>query len=132
MLKVIIFIVISFILIKFGQHKITENFTQIQKKGCLISKKITPDGGRYKFQVVNNINTVEKDFNSLFKPFTKSFKKKLCNGDSLGSGRKNGFECIDFLTQKEANKYGLTFSKKTCYDKLDYIPNLPDNQHTSY
>lgn len=112
---------IIFVLIISFRRK--ESFTTIQSKGCLITKKLTSEGGRYNFKVIDDVNQIDTG-TSIFKPFTNEFTKEMCNGDYLGSGRKTGFECIDFVTEKEAKKYDLKFSKKTCYDNLDYVSNL--------
>jgi len=130
MFKLLILILIFISIIMFLKKFKNERFTDIETKGCLISKKITPEGGRYEFKVIDNVNQIDIG-NSIFKPFSNEFTKEMCNGDSLGSGRKVGFECIDFLTKKEAEKHSLIFSNKTCYDNLDYTPDLPIYQYTA-
>ena len=50
------------------------------------------------------------------KPFTLDKCSKKNN--LIGSCRRIGFECVDFVTPEDCKKYNMTWSDKTCHDKI--------------
>jgi len=121
---------------KFTPIENDKKYQNLSSEGaCLMTRKITPDGGDYYFEIIKdaiNVNhryTVKPTTNQKIRYFNDEFTPEMCNKDNLGSGRKTGFECIDYMTEKEAKKVGMTFSKKTCFDALEYQATLPIYQH---
>lgn len=103
----------------------------IGKKCCRISKVwnmdskfLDKDFKKYKYQISNSCDPV---YNSNFRTIQegeiidgKPFDINMCNeGLQLGSCRKQGFECLDFMTLQECNKYStMRWNPKTCNYKI--------------
>lgn len=72
----------------------------------------------------NNLRTIKEGALVNGKPFTidKCTPSPKDKSDILGSCRKHNFECVDFLTKADCNKYpGLIWNEKTCNDRLPYV-----------
>lgn len=116
------------ILIKelFSPSEDNSKYIPLNKKFCLFTKKILPNGGEYNTEIKEG-SLPKLHSNQQIKFFNNDFTEQDCIDKNIGSGRvRGGFECVDFITQKMAKKYHLEFSKKTCFDKLHYIPDYPD------
>ena len=134
-------LIISLIILALFSYFKKENFTPIENNkkyisltsngGCLMTRKITPDGGDYYFEIIKDACKIKPTTNQKIRYFNDEFTPEMCNKDFLGSGRKVGFECIDFLTEKEAKRVDLIFSKKTCFDSLEYKAELPIYHYTA-
>lgn len=83
-----------------------------------MKRNILPDGGNYEFTISNDVSNIQTDVNTQIRLFNDNFTKLHCNKDHLGSGRKIGHECKDFITKDEAKKHKLIFSHKTCFDNI--------------
>jgi hypothetical protein len=92
------------------------------KKCCKVEKVVLPNNTfGYKYNIKENCNNIyNSNIRNIFeneiidnKPFTLD----NCNSSSnlFGSCRKNGFECVDFITPEDCNKYKLQWSKDTCH-----------------
>lgn len=125
-MKLIILLII--LLLSFNFEKFTpifssNNTTFLNNEYCLMTKTITPKGGIYLSKIKKGLPKNNSFFHTKF--FNDDFTKEDCLNKNFGSGRKRGgYECKDFITQKEAKKYNLEFSYKTCYDKLPFTPKI--------
>ena len=92
------------------------------KKCCKVKKVVLPNNTfGYEYNIKENCNnTYNSNIRNIFeneiinnKPFTLD----NCNSSSklFGSCRKIGFECVDFITPEDCNKYKLQWSKDTCH-----------------
>lgn len=92
------------------------------KKCCEVKKVVLPNNTfGYEYNIKENCNnTYNSNIRNIFeneiinnKPFTLD----NCNSSSnlFGSCRKIGFECVDFITPEDCNKYKLKWSKDTCH-----------------
>ena len=103
------------------------NYSNINEsnKCCKIKKVIlTNNNFAYDYKVNDDCR---RDYNSNFrhifeneiidnKPFTLD---KCSNKNSLvGSCRRIGFECMDFVTPEDCKKYKMKWSDKTCHNQL--------------
>lgn len=103
------------------------NYSNINEsnKCCEIKKVIlTNNNFAYDYKVNDDCR---RDYNSNFrhifeneiidnKPFTLD---KCSNKNSLvGSCRRIGFECMDFVTPEDCKKYQMKWSDKTCHNQL--------------
>ena len=110
----------------FSPSEDNSKYIQLNKKFCLFTKKILQNGGEYNTEIKEG-SLPKLHSNQQIKFFNNDFTEQDCIDKNIGSGRvRGGFECVDFITQKMAKKYNLEFSKKTCFDKLQYIPDYPD------
>jgi len=93
------------------------------KKCCEVKKVVLPNNTfGYKYNIKENCNNIyNSNIRNIFeneiidnKPFTLD----KCNSSSnlFGSCRKNVFECVDFITPEDCNKYKLQWSKDTCHN----------------
>jgi len=98
-------------------------FIENKSEYCLMKKIITKNGGKYKSKIVNYLPKVENNEKAVL--IDDDFTKEICLDKKFGSGRQRGaFVCMDFLTRKLSKKYGLEYSNKTCFDNLDYDPDV--------
>lgn len=92
------------------------------KKCCEVKKVVLPNNTfGYEYNIKENCNNIyNSNIRNIFeneiinnKPFTLD----NCNSSSnlFGSCRKIGFECVDFITPEDCNKYKLKWSKDTCH-----------------
>ena len=93
---------------------------------CCEIKKIVLTNNNFGYDYNLNENC-SRDFNSNFrhifkneiidnKPFTLD---KCSNKNNLiGSCRRIGFECVDFVTPEDCKKYQMKWSDKTCHNQL--------------
>lgn len=100
---------------------------------CQIKKVVLPNNTfDYEFKVKENCRN---DFNNNFRyiyeneiidgiPFTMD--KCTNNNKDIGSCRKIGFECMDFMTPKDCLKYKMKWSDKTCHRTLPVEIVYPD------
>lgn len=130
----LIYIIILFILLyllfntkeHFTPNEIITNYIPFGDKFCLITKKITENGGIYESELKQgHIPALFDNQKAIL--INNEFTKETCLNKDFGSGRqRGGFVCMDFLTNKMAQKYNLEFSKKTCSDSLSFTPHYPD------
>jgi hypothetical protein len=79
---------------------------------------------KYHFEINNNCDPVYDSNIRIINPDeiinNKPFTIDNCNESlNLGSCRKIGFECLDFMTQDECSKYdNMIWSKKLCNQDL--------------
>lgn len=107
-------------------------------KCCKVEKVVLPNNTfGYEYNIKEKCS---RDYNSnaryIFENETidnKPFTLDKCNSSSnlFGSCRKIGFECIDFVTPEDCNKYKLKWSEKTCHSKLPVVIVYPDYTLTS-
>ena len=103
------------------------NYSNINESNkCCEIKKIILTNNNFDYDYKVN-DDCRRDYNSNFrhifeneiidnKPFTLD---KCSNKNNLiGSCRKIGFECVDFVTPEDCKKYNMTWSNKTCHDKI--------------
>lgn len=98
------------------------------KKGCLIKKKVnTNNRFEYDFSVVDNCNDIYDNNSRCIREGDivdgEPFNLDNCTKNSLqfGSCRKLGnFECVDFISVKDCEKYKMNFFNLTCNDKPKY------------
>lgn len=131
-MKLFYFIIILLILYflhkveHFTPTEIITNYIPFGNKFCLITKNITKNGGVYKSQIKKGKLPVLFD-NQKAILINKDFTENTCINKEFGSGRqRGGFVCMDFITKKQAEKYQLEFSKKTCADSLPFTPHYPE------
>ena len=110
----------------FEPNEIISNYIPFGNKYCLITKEITDQGGKYISEVKQgNIPALFDNQKAIL--INNEFTEQTCINKDFGSGRqRGGFVCMDFLTKKMAQKYNLEFSKKTCFDSLDFTPLYPE------
>ena len=133
-MKQIYFIIILILLLllfyknieHFIPNEIISNYIPFGKKYCLVTKEITDNGGIYKSEIKEgNIPVLFDNQKAIL--IDDEFTEDICKNTDFGSGRqRGGFVCMDFITNKMAQKYNLEFSKKTCFDNLDFIPHYPE------
>ena len=110
----------------FVPNEIINNYIPFGKKYCLVTKEITHKGGLYKSEIKSGAIPALFD-NQKAIIINDEFTEEICKNNDFGSGRqRGGFVCMDFITDKIAQKYNLEFSKKTCFDSLDFIPHYPE------
>lgn len=129
-------LIILFFLLLLIVSKTEEHFTPsedntkyipLNKKYCLVSKNITPEGGTYQSEIMSTENLPKLYENQKSILINNEFTEDICLNKKFGSGRqRGGFVCVDFLTPQQAKKYNLEYSNKTCYDSLQYTPNYPE------
>lgn len=104
------------------------NFTYLNdsNKCCKISKIINKNAKmydnnsfKYKFEITNNCDPIYNNNYRIIKENdiidNNIFKIDDCNANlKLGSCRKIGFECLDFMTENECKKYNMVWSDKLC------------------
>ena len=104
------------------------NFTYLNdaNKCCKISKVINKNATlydnnyyKYKFETTNNCDTIYNNNYRIIKENDllddKIFNLNDCNNElKIGSCRKIGFECLDFMTENECKKYNMVWSDKLC------------------
>lgn len=131
--KVILILLILFLYFIFYNKKelfspIENNskYNQLYNKFCLLTKKITPNGGEYTTEFREG-ELPKLHSNQQIRFIDNEFTKNDCLLKNIGSGRiRGGFECMDFMTKKLAKKYNMEYSDKTCYDSMEYIPDYPE------
>jgi hypothetical protein len=93
---------------------------------CCEIKKVVLTNNNFGYNYNLNENC-SRNFNSnhrnIFKNEiidNKPFTLDKCSNKSnlIGSCRKIGFECVDFTTPEDCKKYQMTWSNKTCHDKI--------------
>ena len=105
------------------------------KQCCVISKKLVPNNFiEYDFKI-NTGSSCPRNFNNNSRTIFDGenvdgddFDMETCNADNeqFGSCRKMGaFECLDFVTNTECDKYGMIWSEETCSRPLPYTPSYP-------
>lgn len=92
------------------------------KKCCEVKKVVLPNNTfGYEYNIKENCNnTYNSNIRNIFENEiidNKPFILDNCNSSSnlFGSCRKIGFECVDFITPEDCNKYKLQWSKDTCH-----------------
>lgn len=105
------------------------------KKCCTISKKVVPNNFiEYEYQINKGISCPRNYNNNMRTIFSnemvdgEEFDMNNCNPDNeiFGSCRTMGaFECLDFVTKNECDKYEMVWSKETCSRPLPYTPSYP-------
>lgn len=98
---------------------------------CEIRKVIlTNNNFTYDYKLNENcFRNYDSNYRHIFKNEIiddKPFSLDKCSSKNklIGSCRKIGFECMDFITPEDCKKYQMTWSDKTCHDKLqvDIVP----------
>ncbi len=107
-------------------------------KCCEIRKIIQPNNTfSYEYNVKDNCR---RDYNSNVRYIfenelidNKPFKMDMCTNENkeIGSCRRIGFECMDFVTPEDCKKYEMKWSDKTCHDKLTLDIVYPDYSLTA-
>jgi len=135
-MKIIIIILLLFILHYFLFKNTCENmhdYTEINisNKCCVINKKFNDNKVEYTYKVSNNCDGMYDNNTRTIKEGDiideTSFSLENCNKEksNLGSCRHVGFECIDFMTLKDCNIKGMTWSKLTCQEQLPVTIKYP-------
>jgi|UniRef100_A0A6C0EDQ9 hypothetical protein len=102
---------------------------------CLVNKKYIKNNDslyqgkfEYEYDVLNNnecnLENYRLDSNrQLFFDNINNWSNSNCkkNNNYLGSCRNTNKECIDFVDKNFCDHYKMTWSNKTCHDKLDFI-----------
>lgn len=108
------------------------------KKCCQVKKVVLPNNTfGYEYNIKENCNNIyNSNIRNIFENETidnKPFTLDKCESSSnlFGSCRKIGFECMDFITQKDCDKYKLKWSDKTCHSKLPVEIVYPEYTLTS-
>ena len=108
------------------------------KKCCTISKKVIPNNFiEYEYKI-NSGESCPRNYNNNMRTIFSdeivdddTFDIENCNPNNeiFGSCRTMGaFECLDFVTKNECDKYGMVWSKETCSRPLPYTPSYPKIQ----
>ncbi len=129
MKRVIIVLIILIIIITIcinQKEKFSDIFYPIYKsdKCCIINKKLDENGFYYNYTISDMCDTRFDNTSRCIKDKelidSKQFDLNECNkkNNIFGSCRKIGFECIDFITEKDCNKYNMLWSQRTCNDNL--------------
>jgi hypothetical protein len=108
------------------------------KKCCEIKKIVLPNNTfGYEYNIKENCR---RDYNSNIRHIFENeiidnqpFTLDKCNSDNklIGSCRKIGFECMDFMTSQDCKKYQMKWSDKNCRDKLLLDIVYPDYKLTA-
>ena len=112
-----------------------ENIESSINSCCLVNKKYIKNNDslyqgkfEYEYNILNNnecnTNLYRLDSNrQLFFDNINNWSNSNCkkNNNYLGSCRHMNKECIDFVDKKFCDYYDMTWSDKTCHDKLDFI-----------
>jgi len=118
-------------------YQVLDNYDNIysNKQCCIISKKFVPNNFiEYDFKLNKGIDCPRNYNNNARTIFHKEivdgeqFDMETCNADNeqFGSCRTMGaFECLDFVTKAECDKYNMVWSKETCSRPLPYTPSYP-------
>ena len=119
------------------------NYSNINESNkCCEIKKIILTNNNFDYDYKVN-DDCRRDYNSNFrhifeneiidnKPFTLD---KCSNKNNLvGSCRRIGFECMDFVTPEDCKKYKMKWSDKTCHNQLKVDITYPEyyNKHNNY
>ena len=102
-------------------------------KCCEMKKIVLPNNTfGYEFNIKENCR---RNYNSNNRHIFENeiidnqpFTLDKCNSDNklIGSCRKIGFECMDFVTPEDCKKYQMKWSDKTCHNKLPLDIVYPD------
>jgi hypothetical protein len=108
------------------------------KKCCEIKKVVLPNNTfGYEYKVKENCR---RDYNSNIRHIFENeiidnqpFSLDKCSNENklIGSCRKIGFECMDFVTPEDCKKYQMKWSDKTCRDNLSVDIVYPDYSITA-
>ena len=123
-MKIIIILITLIILYFILKNNIIENMALINTSNkCCVIKKI-PDNNNFKycFSVSNNCDGMYDNNTRTIKEGDivdgKPFILNDCNEEAfqktVGSCRKMGFECVDFITPSDCNQYKLKWDENTC------------------
>jgi hypothetical protein len=126
---VFLLVILSILLIKCYE---TENFVADlnRNKDCCVIRKIR-DGPKFSYTYKpssycdnyhdNYLRTIKVGESLGDRAFTMDDCKENKNKPMFGSCRTlGGFNCVDFITEKDCKKYpDLTWDKKTCNERLD-------------
>jgi hypothetical protein len=139
----LIILIVIFLVINCEQVEKLENLDDhsnlnISEKCCEVRKIIQPNNTfLYEYNVKENC---KNDYNSNVRYIfeneivdDKPFTLDKCSNENkeIGSCRRIGFECIDFVTPNDCKKYDMKWSDKTCHDKLPVDIIYPDYQISS-
>jgi len=113
---------------------LSEHSNFYEAKRCCQIKKIVLPGNSfgYDFSVKENCrNDYNNNFRYIYeneivddKPFTMD--KCTNENKEIGSCRKIGFECMDFMTPNDCKKFKMKWSDKTCHRTLPVDIVYPD------
>jgi len=116
------------------------NYSNINEsnKCCEIKKVIiTNNNFAYDYKVTEDCRS---DYNSNFRHIfeneiidNKPFTLDRCSNENnlVGSCRRIGFECMDFVTPEDCKKYKMKWSDKTCHNQLKVDITYPEYSITS-
>lgn len=103
-------------------------------KKCVIKKIVNDNQFSYTYSITDNCDNSSNNTRIIKENDIidgKPFQLADCNESKFGSCRKRGFECVDFMTSEDCNKYNMLWSKQTCQDKLPYVIKYPEYAVTS-
>ena len=103
------------------------NYSNINESNkCCEIKKIILTNNNFAYDYKVN-DDCRRDYNSNFRHIfeneiidNKPFTLDKCSNENnlVGSCRRIGFECMDFVTPEDCNKYKMKWSDKTCHNQL--------------
>lgn len=142
-MKIIIIILLLLILYCFlfkNNYENMHDYTGINtsNKCCVINKKFNANNKvEYTYKVSNNCEGMYDNNTRTIKEGDvidgKPYSLDSCNKEksNLGSCRNIGFECVDFITKKDCDLQGMTWSKLTCQEQLPITIKYPsfDNKY---
>ena len=93
-----------------------------EKNCCLVTKHFDKENNKfeYKYEKKNKCKVQNNNMQNFFIEGINGWDNKKCkkpdlnDDDYLGSCRRINFECKDFVTRKECEKYDMEWSDKTC------------------
>ena len=95
-------------------------------KCCIINKELDKNGFYYSYNISDKCSSRFDNTSRCIKENENvdniPFSLKDCTDEKklFGSCRRIGFECIDFMTEQDCDKYvNMIWSEKTCQDKLN-------------
>ena len=103
------------------------NYSNINESNkCCEIKKIILTNNNFAYDYKVN-DDCRRDYNSNFRHIfeneiidNKPFTLDKCSNENnlVGSCRRIGFECMDFVTPEDCKKYKMKWSDKTCHNQL--------------
>jgi hypothetical protein len=137
---IIIYLVINCNIEKLSNLSNLSNYSNINESNkCCEIKKIVLTNNKFAYNYKVN-EDCRRDYNSNFRNIfeneiidNKPFTLDKCSNENnlVGSCRRIGFECVDFVTPEDCKKYKMTWSDKTCHDKLQVDITYPEYSITS-